>query len=319
MTSKRAQTVTASAPGKIIVSGEHFVVQGAFAVVAAICNRARVTVKKYDGRSTVIASEGQESSVNSNDRSFRGVKSVTKKIFEKCGRPQQNLRIEIESEIPSGSGLGSSAAVCVAASGALCRLLNFKTDTATIFDFAMEGEKTLHGNPSGVDVQASLCGGVSLFNRKSGAKSIPLSRAIQFIVANSGHERNTNDLIERVERRRRRFPATFDHLVQTASFLSLQAAEAISEGDLPYLGALMNAAQTSLNWLGVSTSGLNMLLEQSLIRDVFGAKITGAGGGGSIIILPKPEKYESVLTRISKDWTKSFATAIPQKGLQWEN
>ncbi len=101
--------------------------------------------------------------------------------------------------------------------------------------------------------------------------------------------------------------------------MSLEVADAVSDGDLPYLGSLMNLAQLSLSWIGVSTGDLDELIEMILVGDVFGAKITGAGGGGSVIALPKPEKAESLLQQILARYKSSFITSIPQEGLRWEN
>ncbi len=312
-----AETVKASAPGKIIITGEHFVVHGAFAVAAAIDRRVTVTVKSESGEGFSVISDRIVSQATKKDSNFSGVASIVKKAFARFGKPKRKIIVKIESEIPQSSGLGSSAAVSVSVAACLSKFLGSTVKKKMIYDLAMEGERAVHGNPSGIDIEASLNGGIFLFSRKGGARPIPLDRVIRFVITDSGVKRSTLDLINRVSDRRTRFPKTFERLTSSASFVAFQTVEALAEGDLPYLGALMCLSQSSLEWLGVSTSKLETLIEDALEEDVFGAKLTGAGGGGSIIALPKPQMAGRVLSRMEK-FGRSYLTSLPQEGLRWE-
>ncbi|MHB1908855.1 MAG: mevalonate kinase [Nitrososphaerales archaeon] len=309
--------MVASAPGKIIITGEHFVVHGSFAVAAAINKRARVSVSETDqSRSLIYSKNFQKSFLSSNDGRFFALKTVASKVFAEFGKPRTPVLIKVDSEIPLGSGLGSSAAVSVAAAGALTRFLGNEVDKDKLLEIASEGEKKVHGNPSGIDTETSLNGGVLLFNKKSGSKSIPLTSAIKMIAVFSGIKRDTGKLVKKVALKRKESPYFFSSLVDSSSFTSLEVADALSNGDLPYLGSLMSASQCALAWIGASTVKLDELIETALEnQDCFGAKLTGAGGGGSIIALPKPEKAELLLERISKKYRDSFIVSIPQEGL----
>lgn len=309
------QTVSTSAPGKIILTGEHFVVHGSYSIAAAINKRVKVTIRKGTGASR-ITSGNVVSKIAVNDGKFIAVKTVLKKVLEK--RNGTNIEVIISSEIPSGSGLGSSAAASVAVGAAALKLLDMPTDQRTIFEMAMQGEKAVHGNPSGIDIEASLQGGLLLFKKNAGAKSIPLERSLQLLVAYSGKRRNTSSLIARVAVKKRAYPHIFESLTNASSFLTLSILDSIKKGDLPRLGALMNLSQAALSWLGVSNATLERMIDCATTLGVFGAKLTGAGGGGSIIILPKPETTESVLRAISKRYSSSFLTTIPQQGLLWD-
>ncbi len=311
-------SVSASAPGKVIICGEHYVVHGSHAVAAAINKRAKVKVSTADGRSSTISSRGVNVSLDSPDRSFYSIKSIAKKIFSEHGKPRAGVKIAIDSDIPAGSGLGSSAAVSVATAAALIGFVGARVEPAKIVEAATCGEKEVHGNPSGIDIQASLNGGMILFNKNSGAKPVPLDRSLQFLVVYSGRQRKTSELVDKVRRMRDRYPRFFERLTEASSFLSLEVVEAVSSGDLPYLGAIMNMMQSSLSWIGVSNRMLDNLIEDVLSEDVYGAKITGAGGGGSIIALPKPEKGSAVLKRIALRNKVSFLCTIPQRGLRME-
>lgn len=310
-----SKTATVSAPGKIILTGEHFVVHGAYSLVAAIDKRVTVTIREVRGSSR-ISSGNVVSAITANDGKFAAVKVVLRKILEK--KHEENLEVMISSAFPAGSGLGSSAATCVAVAAAARKFLGLNSDPRSIFELAMEGERQVHGNPSGVDVEASLQGGLLLFNKKTGAKSVPLERSLQMIVAYSGKARNTKQLITKVSMKKRNFPYFFESLSNASSFLTLGVLESITSGDLPRLGAFLNLSQTMLNWLGVSNITLERMIDVAMKEDVFGAKLTGAGGGGSVIILPKPETAESVLKALSKKCAYAFLTSIPQQGLSWE-
>ncbi|MCL4518223.1 MAG: mevalonate kinase [Thaumarchaeota archaeon] len=311
------RSASASAPGKVIVAGEHFVVHGAYAVAAAINRRVKVTVSST-ARPSHIVSGLRTSMLGKNDGRFSAVKSVAKRTIQEFGKPRGPLKIEIASDIPAGSGLGSSAAVSVATAAALVRFLGNDVEKSKIGELAMTGERQVHGNPSGIDIESSLNGGLLLFSRLTGTRHIPIEKALQLIVVFSGKKRKTADLISRVTEKRQEYPAFFENLSNAVSFLSLDIVEAISAGDLPKLGALMNVAQTSLSWIGVSNETLDNIIEVSSSGGAYGAKVTGAGGGGSVIVLPRAGSAEPLLKEISKKFFDSFITTIPQEGLRWE-
>ena len=292
-------------------------VHGSYAVAAAINRRVKVSVKDSD-RGTHIVSGNQKSELETNDGRFSAVKSIINSAFEKYG-PKKRIQISISSSIPRGSGLGSSAAVSVATSAALLKFLEAKTDFESISEVALSGERYVHGNPSGIDIAASIRGGVILFSKNEGVKPIQVRREIQFIVIFSGLSRKTSELIAKVARRKQMFPFSFERLTQANSFLSLKVAEAIGSGDLPELGELMNIAQTSLFWTGVSTTSIDILIEEVLSNGSLGAKITGAGGGGSVIALPKTGMTNSILQSISNKYPVGFLMRAPQEGLRWEH
>jgi mevalonate kinase len=309
----------ASAPGKIILIGEHFVVHGSYAVAAAINKRAKVTILGAKGKVSSIISGKEKSRLFAQDSSFAAIKAVSRCFFKEFGKPKENITIKIESEIPRGSGLGSSAAISIAASAALSRFYGLELESEKILGVAMDGEKAVHGNPSGIDTATSLKGGMILFKKNVCCKSINLNRSLQFLIVYSGVERTTSRLVSKVARRKNSFPSQFSFLTEASSFASLELVEAISRCDLPYLGALMNLSQAALSWIGASTPKLDFLIEELLRRDdCYGAKLTGAGGGGSVIGLPKPDKVGAVLSTVSKHFELAFLASTPQDGLRWE-
>ncbi|MGI0090492.1 MAG: mevalonate kinase [Nitrososphaerales archaeon] len=311
--------ISASAPGKIIITGEHFVVHGSYAVAAAINKRVRVSISEMKNGESCIVSQNSRSSLKNDDGRFQAARKVAQEVLERYGKIREGgIELEISSDIPPGSGLGSSAAVSVATAGALLKFLGVDPRNEEIYEISMKGETEIHGNPSGIDIQAALLGGMVLFSKGAGAKTISLDRGLQLLVVFSGQSRKTSNLIRKVGVRKKQFPAFFECLTEAASCLSLDAVEASIRGDFLRLGTLMNVAQTSLSWIGVSNPVLDEIVELAASHDALGAKITGAGGGGSVVVLPRPESAAALLKRISKKYPMSFITSIPQEGLKWE-
>ncbi|MDA4110963.1 MAG: mevalonate kinase [Thaumarchaeota archaeon] len=310
--------VAASAPGKVILTGEHFVVHGSYAVAAAINKRVKVSVSPSEDGESWINSRGIRSRVDSIDEEFPAARTIARRIIQEFGEKTDAFEMLIESEIPAGSGLGSSSAVSVACTAALSKYFGAKLDDKEIFELSMEGERKVHGNPSGIDVQASLMGGIILFSRKTGAKSISLGKSIEIIVIFSGKKRSTSRLVAAVARRKERYPHFFQQLTDSASFQSLELVDALKVADFSRLGALFNIAQAELDWIGVSTDYIDELIERVSGLETLGAKITGAGGGGSIIAIPKPEASRSLLESALEHHEYSFITSFPQEGLRWE-
>jgi mevalonate kinase len=309
----------ASAPGKIILSGEHFVVHGSLAVAAAIKKRVRVTVREIDSAARPrIVSGNIRSNFDLEDGSFVAVKTVVRNILAKSPKDERSFEVSVSSEIPAGSGLGSSAAVSVASVAALSRFLGLSLDRKTIFEEALAGERKVHGNPSGLDIQASISGGLILFDRKTGMKQISIPEPFSLVVIFSGKKRSTSRLISKVARREQKFPHYFAQLVKATSYISQEVVQAATSKDMDRLGSLFTAAQTQLSWINVSTPQLDDLIEKISEKNVFGSKLTGAGGGGSIIVSTRPEAIEVVLKSSLEHYPYSFITEIPQEGLRWE-
>jgi mevalonate kinase len=293
-------------------------VHGACAIAAAISKRVRVSISEAPEDSYLISGNAK-SKINDDDGRFILAKTILRCVLEEKKSKNHGVVVSVSSDLPAGSGLGSSAAVSVATAAAALKFSGLDSSPKKIFEIALSGEKKVHGNPSGIDVETSLQGGLLLFSRNAGSKSIPLNRVVHFLVVYSGKPRRTSTLIDKVESKRKQFPNFFDCLTRSASFLSLEVVDALTAGDLPRLGALMCISQATLSWIGVSTTSIDRLIENISAQEVFGAKLTGAGGGGSIIALPKPESVDKISKYISRNYAYSFVTQVPQEGLRWES
>lgn len=300
---------SATAPGKIILIGEHFVVYGEPALVMAINRNVHVTVKERSDRLMRITSTlGFEGT-------FKGKKfipekegSEAKKILTPIKVSAQaalnylekdsGLNIEVDSNIPFAVGLGSSGALAVATIAAVSKLFGFDLTEREIIRLSLKAEKIVHINPSGIDPSISTKGGVLLYERGKGISIPDIESEIPIVIGNTGIRRNTGKLVTSVHNRRNRFPSLMNSLTSTARELTDHAIEALKQGDLIKMGELMDINHGLLHSLGVSNEALNKLIFASKRGGALGAKITGAGGGGCIIALSTIDKRESIAKAI---------------------
>ncbi len=262
--------IIARAPAKIIILGEHFVVHGAHALAASIDKY--VTVSASHSTRNELFSYGR---LVKADYIFDSIDRITK---------GSHVKLVVSSQVPNGAGLGSSAALSLASAIAASKLFNIKPDPSLLFEVSMNAEKHIHGNPSGVDIATSLYGGFVLF--KKGEIKAVNSSPIQFLVLDSKQRRKTGNLVNRVREFMDQKPELFKSLANSADIMATEAATAISEGKLEKVALFMNVSQSFLELMGVSTPKIEAMIS-SLKDNVLGAKITGAGGGGCIIALPK--------------------------------
>src|SRR2546425_6500389 len=171
----------AEAPCKAIITGEHFVVHGAWALAAAVERRVRVEASEAEG--LVIESDGHRSSDSSKKRLAPVAKVVTKISDELRINPR--VLIRITSQVPESSGLGSSAATMVAVASALTKLKGMELGASEISRYAMTGETAIHGRPSGIDVNISAAGGVIMYKMGEEPKNVrfPGSRRVLIVQA----------------------------------------------------------------------------------------------------------------------------------------
>jgi len=204
--------------------------------------------------------------------------------------PAQGLAIEIQSGIPVGRGMGSSAALSVALVRALAAARGEPTlDPEQVFVRAMPIERVFHGNPSGVDVAVSAQGGVLRYLRGA----VPIIDEVgrpptaEIVVLDTGCAGDTAALVAAVGSRR---PA-IDRVLERIGALTELAIDALDQPRV--LGALLTENHQLLCEIGVSTRGLDDLVTLALEAGAYGAKLSGAGGGG--VVLALVERTEPLL------------------------
>jgi mevalonate kinase len=323
--------VIASAPAKIILFGEHFVVYGEPAIVLAIDRRAFAKVEYRDdgilhfrSKNLDLAGyfEGNFFRIEQGDPKegrikFEPVKQAIESVMEKHGK-KVGLNVEINSTVPVGAGLGSSAAVVTAATAATNELLGPKLSKEDIFRIAFEAEKFVHGTPSGIDPAISTFGGTLLFQMDTGFKPLEADVDIPLVIGDTGVERSTRAQVEKVRNVVDKFPRVAEPIMKAAREIVLRAIDAFKENDLEALGALMNMNHALLYGVGVSDESLEWLTNAARKAGALGAKLTGAGGGGCMIALAKDERLDQVMDAIQRAGGRPFVARKTDEGVRIE-
>ena len=323
--------VVASAPAKVILLGEHFVVHGEPAIVSAIDRRVYAKVEARDDTKLHIHSvnldltasydQGRLQVEQGNAREaklkFEPLKLVVDKVLESAGE-NVGLDVEVNSTVPVAAGLGSSAAVAAATATAVGGFLKMNMSREVIFHLCYEAEKIVHGTPSGVDPAISTFGGTLLFQMDTGFKPLEVKADIPLVVGDTGVTRSTRVQIAKVHDIRNRYPQIIEPIMKTAREIVLKAIGVLKEGDLEALGDLMNMNHALLYGLGVSDESLEWLINSARKAGALGAKLTGAGGGGCMIALAKTSNLTQVLEAIQGSGGKAFTAKRTDQGVKIE-
>ena len=278
----------AAGHGKIILLGEHAVVYGSRAIAAPVplAVRARV-LDEDDGVWLVVPRWGVEQRLRSDPKLRRSFEVPAALILENLGLIDRSMRIEVFSEIPRAMGLGGSAAVAVAIIRALDRHFALGLADAEVNSLAFQSEQVAHGTPSGIDNTVATYGRPLLYRAGNPPviEDLELPEPITFVIGMTGVECLTAKTVARVRQGRERNRDVYDTIFRGIDALTVQALEAIKRLDLQRLGELMNVCQGLLNGLQVSSWELEELIQIARENGALGAKLTGGGGGGSMIAL----------------------------------
>jgi mevalonate kinase len=301
---------TALAPGKIILTGEHFVVYGVPALVMAIDRYVRVNVEERSDRKILISSslgpsgtyDGKEFIPESGGVEAKTIlepirisaETVLKHFNEKYG-----LNIEITSTLPVAVGLGSSGASAVSTVAAVGKLLRKNLSREQIVRLSAEAERFVHVNPSGIDQSISTYGGVIAYKLGKEFSRLKIKSGIPLVIGNTGIRRNTGKLVGNVRLRMEQLPKVMKPLLDVSERITIQASAALKQGDMDRLGLLMDMNHGLLMSLGVSNEALDKLVYAAKKGGALGAKLTGAGGGGCMIALTSLTGREAVAQSIA--------------------
>lgn len=323
--------VVASAPAKVILFGEHFVVYGAPAIVLAIDKRAYANAEKCKERrihfrSAALKLEGyyengvfkvQQGDAREARLRFEPARMAVERVLEKYGKAT-GLDIEINSTVPVGAGLGSSAAVVVSVTAAVGALLDTQISKEEIFRISLDAEKIVHGTPSGIDPAISTFGGALLYQLDTGFKPLDFKEDIPLVIGDTGVERSTKRQVEKLREVVNKYPRITEPIMRAANEIVIRATEALKDNDLETLGELMNINQALLYGMAVSDESLEWLINAGRKAGALGAKLTGAGGGGCMVALARNEKLEQVIEAIQRVGGKPFKAKKTDEGVKVE-
>jgi len=327
---------TASAPGKVYLFGEHAVVYGEPAVPCAIERRARVTV---DQRGTGLRIHADDLSISGFTVEYEGdpegrpdvdvaeslveaamgyVTGAIEQARDAAGAPDAGFEVRIESDIPLGAGLGSSAAVVVAAIDAATRELGVSLPHEEIADRAYRVEYDVQdGQASRADTFcATMGGGVRVEGEDCRRIETP---ALPFVIGYDGGSGDTGELVAGVRKLKDDYGfaadtvgAIGDLVREGEDLLERDTDEALAE-----LGRLMDVNHGLLSALGVSSRTLDAMTWAARDAGAIGAKLTGAGGGGCIVALDPTDATETALEH-TPECEAAFRAELAGEGLRRE-
>lgn len=284
---ERARAGDGRGGGKIILLGEHAVVYGVPALVMSLVDGARAHATPSARAELSIPSLSVAVSRGDDVPLARALDAL---LTARGGEATYSITVEVA--LPTGAGLGSSAAIAVAV---LRALDDAEGTTRTLDDaqrLALAWETIFHGNPSGIDTAMALESGVKLFRRAitEGPRRQPMHfetitprSTITLVVADSGEHGSTKEMVAGVARSKAQNETKFQKTLDAIETIVRNGTLALHEGDARAFGQLCDVNQALLaSWL-VSTEKLEELCRAARDRGALGAKLTGGGGGGSMI------------------------------------
>jgi len=300
--------------GKAILFNEHFVVYGIPSIVSAIGNYTVAKVEPYD-----------KSGFNLDDKRLATPKYKEEKLsqqtesfdlmFKKMGLDltKNGVKITLEGNLVAASGIGASAASCVAVARALADSYELDLSDEQINEIAYEGEKGYHGTPSGVDNTASTYGGLIWFQKgeKNVIDRISLLNPVEIVIGNTGKVTDTKAAVDGVKQRKEKNLKKYQEIFDRAENIAYLAKRAIQDRAYTNLGKLMNENHKLLQQIEVSSRELDFLVSIARDAGALGAKLTGGGLGGNMLALtPGKELQNKVATAIEKEGFQTVKTVI---------
>ena len=298
------QEITASAPAKLILCGEHAVVYERPAIAIPVHGvRARVSITAAQtGSGILIHAPDLGRSWRPDILADDPLSLLIISLIERFNAIQRqasqallpDLLISISSEIPIASGMGSGAAIATALVRGLAAYYGQQLSPAEVSMLVYTSEQAYHGTPSGIDNTVVAYEQPICFTRRPAGQvpliePITIRQPLHLLIADTGIRSATKLPVGEVRRRWQADPEHYEALFNTIGALALEVRASL-EGNGPSLGPLLNHNQQLLQQLGVSSPELDQLVDVALKAGALGAKLSGAGWGGVMIVLIAPEQ-----------------------------
>lgn len=296
---------TASAPGKVILCGEHAVVYGQPAIALPLPGvRSQATIEAAPfgaGIRLNLADLGESRLLEAEDHPLATLVRLT--IAEVGTTLPLDLSITLRSAIPIASGMGSGAALGAALVNALSAYLGRPLDPAAVSRLVYESERFYHGTPSGIDNTVVSYEQAIWFMRgqeQGGTREPPtieplhIGAPLALVLGDTGVHAPTHITVSGVRERWRHDRENFDALFSKIGRLVVGIRRYLADGDLLSLGAALNRNQELLREIGVSSPELERLISAALAAGALGAKLSGGGGGGIMLALAAVDHQEPV-------------------------
>jgi mevalonate kinase len=302
-----------SAPAKLILFGEHAVVYGKPAIAIPLSTiRAYADIEKKTEQQYAIHVEAIDIGVSSNLQNLavdHPIRSAFRLFYDAVNRTHpQGIVLSIHSDIPVASGFGSGAAVGIAIFRALAAYEKISLSTNQLSELTFEIEKIHHGTPSGIDNTVIAHEQPVWYIKDKVCEPFKPKSTFHLLIANSGISAPTAASVAAVrtlfDQKPERTQAHFDAIEEIAH----QALVALEAGDPVELGRLMTLNHNVLQQLTVSSLRLDEMVRCALDAGAFGAKLSGGGRGGNIIILANQDSLPKIRTALEAIGVNQFFT-----------
>ena len=334
--------ITASAPGKVILFGEHAVVYDKLGIACSFDKRCQVETSILNQNFVSIRCKNlclnksmKEKDLfffldKTNDlierKQFQKINQILKEnnlspsffvvanILKKYGF--KGLNIEVSSSIPKN--LGSSSAVFSALTFSVVRVLGKDISREEISDFAYLGDIIAHGGtPSGIDNSIVTYGGYLQYQKSKGVKILDINFKIPLLIINSGEETRTGEMVSYIRDKKEQSPEIVNPILESLDDLSKKALVGLKNQNLHVVGKLMNDYYQELKKLNISTKKLDRIVKIALDNNVLGVKPTGGWGGGCCLaLMEKEESLEKLMNIFNKEGFHSFVGKIGVEGVK---
>jgi mevalonate kinase len=308
---------SSSAPGKIILFGEHAVVYGRPALAVPVTQvQATATVSENSrGGVWIEAPNIALSSALAQLAPDHPLVAVINSVFASLGiaRPPA-CTVYLQSTIPVASGLGSGAAISVAILRALSAFLGQPLSDEQVNRLAFEAEKFHHGTPSGIDNTVVTYARPVYFVKGQPIKTFRVGASFTLVIADTGISAPTKESVGALRRLQEEDPTHWEKVFDHVGEIVWDARQAIERGDTAELGTLMDANHALLQEMTVSSAELDQLTEAARKSGALGAKLSGGGRGGNMLALVLKEKASAMAeTLLAAGAKRTIITTVRSK------
>ncbi len=299
--------------GKVILFNEHFVVYGVPAIASAIDME---TVAIIEPSKRFRLNDERKETPGYKKEKLEQQKDSLERIIKAVGVDisKNPIKITLKGDLIAASGIGASAASCVAIARALSSHFDLGFSNDKINEIAYEGERGYHGTPSGIDNTAATFGGLIWFEK--GAKEnkierLAIGKPVEIVMGNTGIVADTKKAVAGVRKRREENWREYEKIFKRAGDLASNARDALIAHDLEKVGRLMDENHGLLQKIGVSSEKLDFLVELAREKGALGAKLTGGGlGGYTVALTPGKELQERVANAMENKGFHTLRTRI---------
>jgi len=302
-----------TAPGKIILFGEHAVVYGKPAIAIPVSGmRATAWSEPGENGITINAMDVNKKIKLSTDNNQFSV--LAQSILAITDRHEPNLTINLTSKLPQGSGMGSSAATATAVCRALAGHLGVDLAANEISELVFEAEKIVHGTPSGIDNTVVAYEMPVYFVKGQNPETFEPGKLFRLVIGDTGIEASTKKTVANVRKAWQNEPGLMEGYFDEIEKITRNGKIAIESGNAEQVGELMDENHELLNSIGVGHKILEELVEIAREKGALGAKLTGGGGGGNMVALAEDkETQKKICEAITEAGYSAYQTSFGEQ------